>query len=384
MLRTQPLIRDDGIFLGSLIPYAPNVLDIGTPTLPWNNIYANNIIGVSLVLDNNTYLKSRNFANTADLDLLKADVSDNTVLNAATGKSILFAVNGTTEMALANDLLTVTGAAFRVVPGATSFTFRNNADDASNLFIADAGTINFRNTVTSSISSANNYFQVEANSIQTRLFSQGAGPGGVGTISNHSFQVITNNTLRWTFDTTGAITQDATNGSAIVFNRTSGANSVIRGGWDGSAVSASISIFGGNAGSAAQGAILQVGSFAGTKSLRFTPATGGSIIVANPSDVETWRFVQGTFLGAAASKMSMTTGGAAATAGTVVANGASNVTVNTTSITAKSIVIFSLNTVGGTVGQLPHVVSLVAGTSFTINATSLDTSTYNWAIIETV
>lgn len=39
MLRAQPLLRDDGIFLGDLIPYAPNALDIGTSTSSFRTLY---------------------------------------------------------------------------------------------------------------------------------------------------------------------------------------------------------------------------------------------------------------------------------------------------------------------------------------------------------
>lgn len=47
-----------------------------------------------------TYLRTRNAANSADLSLLKSDGSDNTVLNAATSKQIQFAVNGTGKQAI--------------------------------------------------------------------------------------------------------------------------------------------------------------------------------------------------------------------------------------------------------------------------------------------
>jgi len=45
------------------------------------------------------------------------------------------------------------------------------------------------------------------------------------------------------------------------------------------------------------------------------------------------------------------------------------------------IVLISLNTVGGTVGAIPKVTTITAGTSFTVAGTASDTSTYNWAII---
>lgn len=80
----------------------------------------------------------------------------------------------------------------------------------------------------------------------------------------------------------------------------------------------------------------------------------------------------------AGTKMTVKAGGGGATAGTVVCNGTSDVVTNTTSMVAGNLIVFSLNTIGGTVGAIPRVKSLSSGTSFTINCTAGDTSTYNW------
>lgn len=89
---------------------------------------------------NNTWVTVRNAANGANINVLKVDGTDDTVLNADTGDVIKLAVAGTAEATLDNDQLTVSGAAFQIVPGATSFSIRNNADAADNFIIADAGT----------------------------------------------------------------------------------------------------------------------------------------------------------------------------------------------------------------------------------------------------
>ncbi len=78
------------------------------------------------------------------------------------------------------------------------------------------------------------------------------------------------------------------------------------------------------------------------------------------------------------------TAGSNGKAGTVTVNGATPVTVTTTAITLNSIVTFGLQAVGGTVGNTPTVKTKSAGASFTVAATALDTSTYTWAIQETV
>ena len=67
--------------------------------------------------------------------------------------------------------------------------------------------------------------------------------------------------------------------------------------------------------------------------------------------------------------------------GTFVCNGVSAVTVSNTSIAITDTVIISLNTVGGTVGAIPHLSTITAGTGFTVVGTASDTSTYNYAII---
>jgi hypothetical protein len=115
--------------------------------------------------------------------------------------------------------LTFSSATAKIIPGATSLTFRNNADSAGNLIINDNGSIEARNQITSVISSANNKIEVGANSIRAALGALAVGPGYVGSTSNHDFQILVNNTTRWTFGTTGNLIQDATNGGNIVLSK---------------------------------------------------------------------------------------------------------------------------------------------------------------------
>lgn len=70
-------------------------------------------------------------------------------------------------------------------------------------------------------------------------------------------------------------------------------------------------------------------------------------------------------------------------AGTVVLNGATPVAAGNTSITAGSVVVFTLKTVGGTVGAYPAIQTITPATGFTVAGTAGDTSTYNYAILET-
>jgi hypothetical protein len=68
--------------------------------------------------------------------------------------------------------------------------------------------------------------------------------------------------------------------------------------------------------------------------------------------------------------------------GTVVLNGATPVTVANALMTANSVVLFTLKTVGGTVSpNAPNVLTTTPGTGFTVGGTASDTSTYNYVIL---
>lgn len=65
--------------------------------------------------------------------------------------------------------------------------------------------------------------------------------------------------------------------------------------------------------------------------------------------------------------------------GTVVVNGVTPATVVDVGVTANSVVVFTVKTVGGTVSASPpNVLTITPGTSFTVGALASDTSTYNW------
>lgn len=69
------------------------------------------------------------------------------------------------------------------------------------------------------------------------------------------------------------------------------------------------------------------------------------------------------------------------TLGTVTANGATNVNVGAAMVTASSMIVFTLKTVGGTVGAYPSVKTITPGTGFAVACTAGDTSIYNYVII---
>ncbi len=64
--------------------------------------------------------------------------------------------------------------------------------------------------------------------------------------------------------------------------------------------------------------------------------------------------------------------------GTVTLNGATPVTVADANVTASSVIVFGLTTVGGTVGVFPHIATITPGTGFTILGTASDSSVYSY------
>lgn len=86
---------DDASGLSTNLRVSRGVPDIGTADNPIGTLYAENVVneGGGETLANNVYLKSENAAGTGTLDLVKADASDNTVINAKTGKVGKFAIN---------------------------------------------------------------------------------------------------------------------------------------------------------------------------------------------------------------------------------------------------------------------------------------------------
>lgn len=103
-----------------------------------------------------------------------------------------------------------------------------------------------------------------------------------------------------------------------------------------------------------------------------TPASGSFTTVSASGDIT---------MGTAAKTLVLKQGSNGKT-GTVTLNGATPVTVSNTSITANSGVVFTLKTVGGTVGAVPSIKTITAGTGFTVAGTASDTSVYNYHVIE--
>ena len=66
---------------------------------------------------------------------------------------------------------------------------------------------------------------------------------------------------------------------------------------------------------------------------------------------------------------------------TVTLNGTTPVVVANPKITAASIIVLTLKTVGGTVGAVPAIKTITPGTGFSIAGTAGDTSVYNYIVL---
>lgn len=116
----------------------------------------------------------------------------------------------------------------------------------------------------------------------------------------------------------------------------------------------------------------------------WSPATGDIALPITPTTVDA---TLGSNAPAPATVTTLTASGAAtlagglSPAGTFVANGVTPVTVANAAVTANSLVLITLKTVGGTVGAIPHAATITPGTGFTVVGSASDTSTYNYALI---
>lgn len=145
-----------------------------------------------------------------------------------------------------------------------------------------------------------------------------------------------------------------------------------------------VAILYGNEQGTAGGIQIRTGAVANSVAFLDFQDAGSTLLIRNPSNATKITVdTTGNISVAAGAQYKCTKGGTAATCGTFVANGVTAITITTTAASVNMVVMTSLNTVGGTVGNLPHVVTITPGTSFQVGGTALDTSTYNW-VMETL
>lgn len=425
-----PRTWDHDIYpLRSLEPYNPS-LDLGSLTRPWRNIYfSGSAIGPAFDLSNNQYLQARNAANTGYVGLIKADTSDNTVVNAITGKAINFDINSVTKLALnttgdlvfsntisnimtdtvdgtdnkilhiagggASDITGIRGAEVSVAGNevatfggraaiyggavatgairlklnhATPTVFVENVAGLTNFSINDAGTTTSRGVYTWSTANSgfigaptSTVFQNNANSAQnlsiadTGSLTISRGALVFGAAASQIVPGVTSLSFRNNANSADNVT--VTDAGVVTIAR----NNLV--------LSTSLSF--------TQAAAV---IFPGVTSLTFKNSAGSAnnLAIVDAGDITVSR---GSLTIATAGKSLVVQSGSNAKSGTVIANGASNVTVSTTAITTNSAVVFGLKTVGGTPAPVFQS-TITAGTSFTIQSTAGNTSTYNWIIFD--
>jgi hypothetical protein len=95
------------------------------------------------------------------------------------------------------------------------------------------------------------------------------------------------------------------------------------------------------------------------------------------------RDLMGTGVAAAtANQIADSVGTGAGLSGTFTLNGTTAVTVTNANLAVGDIIVFSLRTVGGTVGAHPSVKTRTNGTGFTVSGTASDTSVFDYRILK--
>lgn len=288
MLSVTELFRDDGAVLRDILPASVAGANIGSASLPFDTIYvgtvvADSIVGAITTLDNAEWLRWRNAADSANINVMRVDASDNTIINADTGNNIQLQVAGVTGW---------TVDATSILPSvAATHSVGNGSFPLSQVF--------------------SNVLRGGTSSLQIQAIHSGSGA--------INFYTDAGVTRVWRILSSGNLVPETNAGQTF-----------------GSSTASLGTVY--------------------TRAL--APDTGQNLSIT----------IGGT--------------GAAARSGTFVANGATPVVIATTSVTANSIAIFSINTAGGTVGAVPTVSAKTPGTNFSVVATAGDTSTYNWALIE--
>lgn len=176
------------------------------------------------VLGNNTYLKARNAANSADISVLKVDGSDETVLASDSGDYIYFLLQGDSNRLLnfagASDTslsLTWGDGGSTAAQGFNILASTSDADDDSTLTMAGGGAIG------SSRGASLQLKGNEASGAGDASLVAGDASGSIVTInapaSNGTINFTDNSALRWQIEADGDLVSQATNGGDVVMSK---------------------------------------------------------------------------------------------------------------------------------------------------------------------
>lgn len=112
-----------------------------------------------------------------------------------------------------------------------------------------------------------------------------------------------------------------------------------------------------------------------------TGGTGVTVSGVTVVPANAWAKYLVTYTAAATITMVGIEQGYFAHSGTFANNGTSTVTTADANVTAGSNIVITLKTVGGTVGAIPHLLTVTPGTGFATVGTASDTSTYSYTIL---
>jgi len=265
---------------GHYVPFVGSTYDIGTTSLRVRNLYVDNIIGGAgggslSTLANDTFLNGRNFANSADVGLIKLSVADDTTISSASAKKIKLmniagsAYVGTFDYVNQSLTLAATAGVSRliqtsatidsrwtldvansrsIVGNTTSHDLYFNTTNLNRWYIDTTGRLAEDPTNGNGILLQNPTSGIEYNSASGDLY--------FGSIQSNDLRFYTNNSNRWRIkNTSGNLEQDVTNGGDLVFNKSSG---IIRQGTVDATDTNSISLVGGGAEATSRGSYIRV------------------------------------------------------------------------------------------------------------------------------
>lgn len=112
-----------------------------------------------------------------------------------------------------------------------------------------------------------------------------------------------------------------------------------------------------------------------------TGGTGVTVSAVTAVPANSWARYLVTYTAAATITMVGISQGFLPHSGTFTNNGASTVTTADANVTVGSAITITLKTVGGTVGPIPHLLTITPGTGFATVGTASDTSVYNYTIL---
>lgn len=149
------LTATTGVFTNLTVPTAaqPNIRSVGDLTVPSlivTNTFAGALLGVDAGVTNTTTFLTVSINNSTKQAIFGFDGSggEGSFFGSLTNHPVAIRANNTKWLSLGvTGTLSMLAAVSQIVPGATSLSFRNNANNADNLLIVDGGTATFRGAV---------------------------------------------------------------------------------------------------------------------------------------------------------------------------------------------------------------------------------------------